>query len=298
MCTVGCEHFMLVCFCGSTCIIQPCRLAHELVRERLHDELDDLRAVKAEEDALLAAARSDAEAAAAARAAEGASARRAAHEVRKALVAEYRREVERKAAQSAAAAGEAARLAAAEAAERSVFNRERTEWRAAEYLVKVDAHKVRPNLVGWILDLVKSLPSSCVITVVRGQRKGADSPIALQHWHMHVSSKRMCVLVVCPWLWPRPCIRAYQGCLDPMCPSCLLPACHRPRTLRPLQKLLNVLSAWPACVPWLHLMWSQTRHDSWHPRLLSLRHWCVWAACCLFYADRCVVWGSAPQFKH
>ncbi len=52
-------------------------------------------------------------------------------------------ELERQAAEAAAASAEAERLAAAEAADAAAHNRERVEWRAAEYLVRLDKAKVR-----------------------------------------------------------------------------------------------------------------------------------------------------------
>ena len=67
-----------------------CRLAVELVREHVHDELRELQAIKAESDAVEAALAAERAAAEAARAAAQAAERAAERLIQKQLISEYR----------------------------------------------------------------------------------------------------------------------------------------------------------------------------------------------------------------
>ena len=114
------------------------RLAHELVREGVREELEELRAARMAEWEAGAEARSEAAAAEASRlqaAEEQAEQLRA---VKKDMIVAYREVLDRKVQEDDAARRAEAQAEAEARAERSGFNAERVEWRQAEHLWKVE----------------------------------------------------------------------------------------------------------------------------------------------------------------
>eukprot|EP00798_Chlamydomonas_sp_ICE-L_P024157 gene24153-9743_t len=117
------------------------RLVHELTREHLHSELKGMIDAKQAEWEAGAQERAEKARKEEEQAAADVAVRQEEQSMRKVMIADYRHDLEAKAVEQAAAAAAAAREAAAIHSETAEYNRERLDWRKAEYIVKVERTK-------------------------------------------------------------------------------------------------------------------------------------------------------------